>query len=83
MPIHQMPPRCYIVANGYPRPPQTALTLWNDTIDSDQTGPHVMLKSAERDVPPEVVATFSGIPNTVACIERRHLGEYWVIKRSP
>ena len=43
MPIHQMPPRCYIVANGYLRPPQTALTLWNDTIDSDQTGPHVMI----------------------------------------
>ena len=65
--------------NGYPHPPQGALTLWNDTINSDQALPHVMLKSAERDVPPEVVATFSGIPDTVARIEKRHLGEYWVI----
>jgi hypothetical protein len=81
MPGHQIPPGCYIVKNGYPLPPQAVLTLWDDTIDSDQTTPHVMLKSAGRDVPPEVVATFSCIPNTVARIEKRHLGEYWVIRR--
>jgi hypothetical protein len=82
MPNHQILSGCYIAQAASQPWPQNALPLWNDTIDSDQAMAHLMDKAADPNVDPEVVATFSCIPNTQARIEKRHLGEYWAITQA-
>ena len=77
-----VPEGCYEAKQGRLPPwPEDALPLWNDDVDSDQAMRHVMSKAAKRYVLPEAVAEFSSIPGAVARIEKRHAGDYWVIRR--
>jgi hypothetical protein len=75
-----VPKGCYLARHGSTPWPQTALPLWNDDVDSPQVIPHLMDKAAEQDVPPEIVATFSGIAGATARIEKRHASDCWVIR---